>query len=100
MYQTKIFELFLKYSEFYFNITDHRVDDLTEPFNKNYEQFVNHNKNCIIKLSKSDAKFYAKLCSKINSKKVCTSHAVNFMSRGADWIYFDEYSRINIVHPK
>lgn len=99
-YQTKIFELFLSSSEFYFDITDHRVNKLTKPFNKDYEQFVNHNKNCIMKLSKSDAKFYTKLCSKINSKKVCSVDAVNFTSWEADWIYFDEYSRINIVHPK
>jgi len=98
--QTKIFELFLRWSELYFDITDHRVYKLTKPFNDNYEQFVNHNKTCIINLSKSDAKFYAKLCSKINSKKVCSVDAENFTSWEADWIYFDEYSRINIVHPK
>jgi hypothetical protein len=80
-------------------------EDLSDSYNesnhfKNYKSFVRHNKKCIMNLSEDDALFYAKLCAKINNEEIMLVDAENFTSWEADWIYFDEYSRINIVHPK
>ena len=51
-------------------------------------------------LSEDDALFYAKICAKINNEEILLVDAENFTSWEACWIYFDKYSRINIVHPK
>jgi hypothetical protein len=96
--KNEILRLFLSEANHYF-------EDLSDSYNesnhfKNYKSFVIHNKKCIMNMSEDDASFYAKICAKINNEEILLVDAENFTSWEACWIYFDKYSRINIVHPR
>lgn len=99
--QNKIYMFILSLAKYHFNVNDTRNDSLTRPFNYDYNNFINHNINCIINLSKNDAKWYAKLCDKMMfDKDIGIVDPECYSNWNAEWIYFDIYGRINIVHNK
>lgn len=66
----------------------------------NYDEFIEHNETCIMKLSNDDLQFIGKLIDKINKKYIVQCDEENFIEWVSYAIYFNINNKLVIMHPR
>jgi hypothetical protein len=65
-----------------------------------YFDFLEHNKQCVNKLSDDDVEFYEKICEKIQAEEIIQVDEEDYGEWATCAIYFNKDSRIVFMHPR